>query len=397
MNKKIKQVSKLCAVVLTASIVLISCTPAKKEYSSELSVEEVIRVVDDVAQWQVREYSNMDKKMRPVWKSHNDLAWNNGVFLYALAEWAEVNHNLDFVRWYEGIAKKNYWQLGADTMYYYHADRMAVCLLYAKLYEKYKNPAIIYPTLATLEFIANHPSSVSLNRDNDDLIATDRWSWCDALYMAPPVYAAFANISGNDRLRDFMDREYDVTYEYLYDKEEKLFYRDSKYFNQREKNGEKVFWGRGNGWVVGGLALLIPQLPDSFAGKEKYITLFREMMERIASLQGEDGYWHASLLDPAAYPNPETSSTGYFTFALWWGINHRILDQDKFLPHAQKGWEALVNAVQPDGMLGWVQPVGQNPQEVTKDMTETYGAAAFMLTGKEIIKYLNNSSLKETE
>lgn len=56
---------------------------------------------------------------------------------------------------------------------------------------------------------------------------------------------------------------------------------------------------------------------------------------------------------------------------------------------ATAGWNALVKAVQPNGMLGWVQPIGSDPQLVTKDMTEVYGAGAFMRTGQEILKYLS--------
>ena len=46
------------------------------------------------------------------------------------------------------------------------------------------------------------------------------------------------------------NREYKATYDYLFDKEENLFYRDWRYFDKREANGKKVFWGRGNGWVL---------------------------------------------------------------------------------------------------------------------------------------------------
>ncbi len=66
------------------------------------------------------------------------------------------------------------------------------------------------------------------------------------------------------------------------------------------------------------------------------------------------------------------------------------MDEDIYLPYAYKGWKALVASVHPNGMLGWVQPVGADPQKVTKDMTEVYGAGAFMLTGKEVMIYLDN-------
>ena len=349
-----------------------------KVYSDRLNKTDVRQVVTDVAAWQIKAYPDMDKDR--YWKSNGDLSWENGVFLSALASWSEFDQNKEFIEWYESVCKRNRYQLSGNANRIYFADDLAVALMYAQLYMKRQEEDIIYPTVSRLEFIMNNPSPSGFYIDTPH--AKDRWSWCDALYMAPPVFAAFANITCNPRLREFMDKEYWTSYRFLFDKKEKLFYRDSSYFGKREKNGSKVFWGRGNAWVVGGLSLLIPLLPEEFTSRDRYIELFQEMMARIVTFQDDNGYWHASLLDPASYPSPETSSTGFFTFALWWGINYGLLDEDIYLPYAYKGWKALVASVHPNGMLGWVQPVGADPQKVTKDMTEVYGAGAFMLTGK---------------
>jgi len=107
-------------------------------------------------------------------------------------------------------------------------------------------------------------------------------------------------------------------------------------------------------------------------------------------LQDKDGYWHSSLLDPAAYPHPETSATAMIGHALWWGINKGILDKKTYLPHAEKCWDALVKAVRPDGMLGWMQAIGADPKAITADMTEAYGAGAMIMTAQQILIYLNH-------
>lgn len=110
------------------------------------------------------------------------------------------------------------------------------------------------------------------------------------------------------------------------------------------------------------------------------------MCERISGLQYNDEYWHASLLDPESFPNPETSSSGFFLYALAYGINSGLLDRAKYLPVVLKGWEALEKAVFPDGKLGWVQPVGLDPQKITMEMTDVYGVGAFLMAGSEIYK-----------
>lgn len=185
----------------------------------------------------------------------------------------------------------------------------------------------------------------------------------------------------------FADTEFKATYNHLYDKDEKLFFRDSRYFGQKEANGKKVFWGRGNGWVIGGLAEILKTLPvDDTEYRPFYLQLFQEISERLAGLQSKDGYWHASLLDPESYPSPETSATGFIVYGLAYGVNQGYLPADKYLPVIEKGWKALVSAVEPNGKLGWVQPVGADPRKVTRDMTELYGTGAFLMAACEIYK-----------
>ncbi|MUI11520.1 hypothetical protein GJV26_03305 [Massilia dura] len=112
------------------------------------------------------------------------------------------------------------------------------------------------------------------------------------------------------------------------------------------------------------------------------------MAARIASLQTADGTWHASLLDPESFPVKETSGTGFYTYAILWGLNNGVLDRATYWPVVEKAWPALVGAVQPDGKLGYVQPVGAAPDKVDANSTETYGPGAFLLAGSELLKYV---------
>ena len=213
-----------------------------------------------------------------------------------------------------------------------------------------------------------------------------------ALFMAPPVYAKLYVLTGDKKYLRFMDKEYKATYDYLFDKADTLFYRDQRYFTMKEANGAKVFWGRGNGWVLGGLVQLLNILPEKNKLRAFYQDLFVKMCYRIAPLQGKDGFWHASLLDPASYPSPETSCSGFFVYALAYGVNQGLLPADKFMPVIEKGWNALLSAVEEDGKLGYVQPIGADPKKVTRQMTEVYGPGAFLLAGTEIYRMASGAS-----
>ncbi|MCI0512642.1 DUF4861 family protein, partial [candidate division KSB1 bacterium] len=113
---------------------------------------------------------------------------------------------------------------------------------------------------------------------------------------------------------------------------------------------------------------------------------FKEMAAKLAAIQPPDGLWRPSLLDPDSYPHPETSGSGFFCFALAWGINQGLLAPDVYLPVVKNAWTGLVKAVHPDGKLGSVQPIGADPKQVHADQTEIYGVGAFLLAGSEVYK-----------
>lgn len=344
-----------------------------KGFDSTLKKETVKAVATQVANWQLRNYTE-----KPF-SSNEARGWRAGVLYVGLFDWAELSGDKQYFKFLENIFAKEYWQVGSRL---YNADDICMAQTYLDMYSKYKKEHMLTPTLARAEWVISHKP-----KDNIDITKgqSDRWWWCDALYMAPAVYTRLYALTGNKAFMKFADKEFKATYNHLYDKEEKLFYRDAKYLTMKESNGKKVFWSRGNGWVMGGLAEILKTLPE----KDKkyrpfYLQLFQQMSERIAQLQCEDGFWRTSMLDTETYKDPETSGTGLFVYALAYGINKGYLPKEKYLPVVIKGWNALVASVDTEGKVGWVQPVGQAPKKVEKNSSEHYGIGGFLMAACEI-------------
>jgi rhamnogalacturonyl hydrolase YesR len=154
----------------------------------------------------------------------------------------------------------------------------------------------------------------------------------------------------------------------------------------REPNGKKIFWSRGNGWVLAGLALILSDLPADHPRRTFYEDLYREMAGRIKQLQPEDGLWRTSLLSPESYDHGEVSGSGFFTFALAWGINNKILDRSVYMPVVLKAWKAILACQQESGKVGWVQNIGANPMPATAESWQNFGTGAFLMAGSEILK-----------
>jgi len=347
-------------------------------FKADLNPPDIKNVLEKVADWQLK---------MPL--SHSPADWTNAALYAGMADWASIAGNDTYYRWLKDIGDKTNWSYNPQNnpLRRYHADDYCVGQMYIEMYRKYRDKNMIKPVRAYLDRILKDPARGSLEFVNTDTYwSTQRWSWCDALFMGPTVWAKMAAVTKKRKYLDFMFTEYKFTTDYLYDKDEDLYFRDSNYFNRREANGRKVFWGRGNGWVFAGLPVIIRELPSNYSQKEYFVSIYSKMAEKLLSLQQPDGSWHASLLDPASYPNPEMSATAFFVFGLAWGIDHGYLDRETYLPAVVKGWKSMVSSVWPDGKVGFIQPIGADPKAVTREMTEVYGVGGFLMAGTQLYK-----------
>ncbi len=226
------------------------------------------------------------------------------------------------------------------------------------------------------------------DKEEKPFIGRNVWSWCDALYMAPPVYARMGKATGDKRYYDQLHKLYWDSVDFLYDPAEKLFYRNSKAETEKLKtpNGKQVFWGRGNGWVIGGLARLIPYLEKDDPMRQKYIDIYTDLAYSLAKYQGDDGLWRPCVNDPDWYPMKETTGSSFYVYALAKGLNEGWLPKEYFEPVVLKGWRGLLDCVSPEGRLGYCQLVAGQPNEVRPEDTKDYGVGAFILAGVEMLK-----------
>ncbi|TWU45578.1 Unsaturated rhamnogalacturonyl hydrolase YteR [Novipirellula aureliae] len=382
---------------------LIACFGIQAAKAAKPTPEEVKAITQKVADWQIKTFEDSSKYRalsdrdrqrlqnggRPLAK-HHDLTWHHGALYAGMNQWRGVADDpVKYADWLYEIGQRNGWNPHKRK---YHADDHTVGQFYLSMYEDFKDPAMIGPIRARFDDILAHPKTGTLLWNETPTDAHNRWGWCDALFMAPPVWARLAKITGDQKYLDFMDQEYHATCDLLWDKEESLFWRDSSFFEKREENGEKIFWARGNGWVFGGLALMLPDLPKDWKGREFYVDLYKTMAARLKTIQREDGTWSMGLLGGVeGYPVKETSGTSFFTFGLAWGINNGILDRATYEPAVLKGWQALTQCVTEEGLLGYVQPVGAAPGDSYPDKTEVYGIGAFLAAGTEVYKMLGGT------
>jgi len=342
--------------------------PLAKDLSGAIRSDAIQAAMRKVAAWQV-----------PRVASSPSQDWTFATLYVGLLSASETLNAPEYRRAVAQVGEHYHWQLGPRKA---HADDHAIGQVYLWLDQGNLDPRMIQPLRAEFDEVMRFPDDPS----------QPVWWWCDALFMAPPVWANLANATGDPRYLDYMDHEWHVTDSKLWDKQEHLFFRDASYFNQHEKNGRKVFWSRGNGWVMGGLVRVLEALPADDPRRPFYVGRLTAMADEVAKLQGDDGLWRPGLLDARAYPYPEVSGSAFFVYALSWGLNHHLLDEQRFAPVVRRGWEGLVSHIYADGRLGCVQPVGAAPGAYTAGASYVFGVGAFLLAGSEVNRWANSTS-----
>ncbi len=285
------------------------------------------------------------------------------------------------------LDEPTYWSYGAswarshDYAINRNADNHCAGQTYLVLYDRYVEGEMLRNIKNAADFIID-------SGERDD------WYWIDAQFMASPVFARLGAVTGAAKYTDTMHELFVDARDRrgLYDPTVGLWYRDEAFLYPANKtqNGEKIFWSRGNGWVIASLARTLEYLAEGSPYRLEYEDMLRAMATALAAVQREDGLWNVSLADANEYPGPESSGTAFFIYAIAWGINHGVLDRATFSPVVERGWRGLVEtAVRADGELGYVQGVADQPssaQPVTIRTTRDYAVGAFLLAGTEVMK-----------
>ncbi len=340
--------------------------PIATDLAYSIRPKAVARAMRKVADWQL-------ERSQPYF----DRIWTWSVLYAGFLATSDTLHDEKYRNAMIEMSRKFDWQLRSQLP---NADDQSLGQTYLELYLMKKDPAMMKPTQERLDAVLAAP------RDSKIPGKEIPWWWCDALFMAPPVWARMYAATDDRKYITYLDEEWARTSNLLYDKQEHLYARDVTYLDKTEANGKKMFWSRGNGWVMGGLVRTLQYLPKDDPARGKYIEQLREMAARLAAIQSADGLWRAGLLDAEAYPLPEISGSALITFGMAAGVNNGWLDKKTYKPVIEKAWIGMLHHIYADGRLGCIQQTGADPEPFKASSSYTYGVGGFLLAGSEIYK-----------
>ena len=339
----------------------------------------VLALAEKAADWQLAHLRPIDSIKTFREETSSSRSWQQATFYIGLTALADRSKQPRFAEAVLAQGRGEQWRLGDRK---YHADDHVIGQSYLWAAAHGAGKSAIAPLRQRFDEILTAPSQAGLSADGPAQ-CWDRWCWCDALFMAPPAWVQLSQVTGDARYAAFSHQEFQAVTAFLYDRQEHLFFRDSRFFKQRDAQDRKLFWSRGNGWVFAGLARVLSALPANDSARPFYEQLFKEMAAKLKTLQKADGYWSPSLLVIDGTP-PESSGTGFFVYGMAWGIQAGLLDRATYEPVVRRGWAALEKAVAADGRLGWVQQVSDRPEQVLQTDTQFYGVGALLLAGAAV-------------
>jgi rhamnogalacturonyl hydrolase YesR len=284
-------------------------------------------------------------------------------------------------------AEKHEWQIGTEDSGF---NRLFAPITWLELYLLDPDPKKINPTIEGLH--TGEPNAPAVGKvwyGHAPQVGYMGRVYADGLFSAS-TFAMLYKATGEKKYLDWLNDAFWTITGTIFDEEDSLFYRDPGYIGLETKNGKKVLWSRGSGWVFSGLARLLRHYPQNDPYYERYLELYQRMAVAIASRQEDDGFWRANLGDRWEYAMPESSGTAFFVAGFGWGVREGILDEETYLPVIVRGWDALVASIHPNGMMGWVQPVDAAPRPSHPKTTQEYGTGLFLSAAGEVYQLVQS-------
>jgi rhamnogalacturonyl hydrolase YesR len=362
---------------------LAGCKTASKVSVAQKEQQKVLQIIDKVNQkWQSEHAA---ESASPFW---HPAAYHTGnIAAY------QVTQNADYLNYSIKWATKNEWKgaketdknkwkytYGESPEYVLFGDWQICFQTYTDLYNLDPQPYKIARAREVMEYEMSTPYD-------------GYWWWADGLYMVMPVMTKLYKITGNELYLNKLHEYFTFAKNLMYDAETGLFYRDAKYVypKHKTKSGKKDFWARGDGWVFAGLAKVLTDLPETDPHRAEYIEIFKKMAKTLKNSQQAEGYWTRSILDETQAAGYETSGTAFYAYGYYWGLNNGLLEKSEYQATADNAWKYLTEiALQSDGTVGYVQPIGEraDQHQVSATTTADFGVGAFLLVACEKWKSL---------
>ncbi len=335
-----------------------------------------------------------------TWDPKMKWMWGEALFGYSLSL-------LD-----EHLKSERYTKFLTDYCDYYvdnpprvdQSDTSAPALITYQMYKKTGNVDYKKLTDRVLFYIKNEPRLIedSVNHLGNSLEGKfyPKSIWVDSLMMFSVFPSHYAKDNHDQEMMDIASRQPRVMSKYMQDFETKLWYHCYWTKAKTHYPRRKLFWGRGNGWVVASLPMILENIGDH-AEKDNIIKIFKETSEALLPYQRSDGAFE-TVFNKIGKTYRELSFTALVARGFLQGHRMGLLD-DRFLDSGLKAYQAVVEAlIDEEGGIfmpeisGPTIPLPLFPylgyKLIPKSKNWSFGLAALIFAAIEFDKIENNKA-----
>lgn len=251
--------------------------------------------------------------------------WGDALFGFALSEWDRLNGTDEFTAALCAYCD-NYVKHPPAVDY---ADRAAPALITYAMQKKTGSASYAALTDKVLQYIRHAPRVLgdAVNHLGHSLEGRfyPKSIWVDSLMMFGLFPALYGSENNDPELLDFAARQPRIYSGYMQDPECGLWYHSYWVKAARHHPRGKMFWARGNGWVMAALPRMLDLVGENHPEYPEMLRIFRETAQAVLTCENKD-HSFSTLLTQKSYR--EMSATALIAAGLLHGARRGYLDKD---------------------------------------------------------------------
>lgn len=225
------------------------------------------------------------------------------------------------------------------------SDTSAPALITYGMQKKYPNNGYEKLTNKVLNYIKHEPRVLgdAVNHLGNSPVGKlyPKSIWVDSLMMFGVFPARYGTEQNDENLVNFAAKKPRFYAGYMQDAKKKLWYHSYWVKKAKHYPEKEIFWGRGNGWVVASLPMILEYIPKHHPEYSDIIRTLETTSKALRPLQRDDGYWD-TILDTTVKNYRESSVTALIASGWLRAIRKGYLCEE-YLEPALKAFYAVVD------------------------------------------------------
>jgi unsaturated rhamnogalacturonyl hydrolase len=326
--------------------------------------------------------------------------WGEALFGYALSELDDYRHRQAYTPFLKSFC--DYYVAHPPKID--QSDTVAPGLITYAMQRKTGNTCYRDLTNRVLEYIRHEPRLIedSVNHLGNSIVGKfyPKSIWVDSLMMFSVFPSLYAKNEKDDELMSIAARQPRIMSKYLQDPDDKLWYHAYWVKQKTHYPRSKLYWGRGNGWVVAALPMILENI-GNHPERQTIIRLFQETSAALLPYQRADGAFE-SLINRPGKTNRELSFTALVAFGFLKGVRMGWLSED-FLEPGLKAFQVVADSIEDENgvmampeISGPTIPMPLFPylgyKWIPRGKNWAYGLAAAIFAAMEYDRYIQKQT-----